>query len=62
MGEKDQTPKEGVTQSLWKKILFSENIFSVVLSWILFITAIALVSKLIELLFGCVSEFGHRYC
>lgn len=33
-----------------------------IVGWIIFIGAIAVAFKVLEMIFGCVSEFGRNYC
>ena len=53
---------EESNQPLWKQFLFGSNPLSVAISWVVFFAAITLAFKILELIFGCTSEYGHSYC
>jgi hypothetical protein len=50
------------TDPLWKRLFFGSNPLSVVISWVVFFAAIAVMYKIIEVIFGCMSEHGRNYC
>ncbi|MCC4118532.1 hypothetical protein LLG90_24540 [Aromatoleum toluclasticum] len=50
------------TKPFLHRVFFGDNLFSVILSWVLFFAAIAAAYKVYEIIFGCVDEFGRRYC
>ena len=53
---------EETTGPLWKRLLFGSNPVSVAISWVVFFAAIAGVYKILEIVFGCMSEYGRNYC
>ena len=53
---------EESNRPLWQRLLFGSNPLSVVFSWVVFFAAIAVAYKILELIFGCTSEYGHSYC
>ncbi len=43
------------------RLFFGSNPVATIFGWIIFIALAALSTKVIELFFGCVDEFGRRY-
>lgn len=45
-----------------RRLLFGSGPISSIIGWIIFLGACAAAYKVYELIFGCIDEFGRKYC
>lgn len=53
---------EEEAKPLLHKLFFGRSLPSVILGWVIFLVLAAAGMKLLEVILGCVNEFGRRYC